>query len=158
MSETIPGCEKGEEESPRREHGNRPGEQSLTQDSAPIACHLIQCGAKQPPTLTGRVVPSGRLFPGSFTFSSGAAGASGGRGKGSLTLAILPLLARLARRGRRRRLLLSRTGPRGARLPRARRRRSSRPTSRRRFPRNPGWMEGTLHKSVVRSRTHLGQR
>ena len=29
---------------------------------------------------------------------------------------------------------------------------------RRRLPRNPGWMEGTLHKSVVRSRMHLGQR
>ena len=28
MSETIPGCEKGEEESPGREHGNRPGERS----------------------------------------------------------------------------------------------------------------------------------
>ena len=28
MSETIPGCEKGEEESPEREQGNRPGERS----------------------------------------------------------------------------------------------------------------------------------
>ena len=71
MSETTPGYEKGG------------GGESLkgtqrtvnTQVSAPIACHHLQCSARQPPTLTGRVVPSGRLFPGSFTF------ASGGRGK-----------------------------------------------------------------------------
>ena len=28
-SETIPGCKKGEEESPRKEHSNHPGERSL---------------------------------------------------------------------------------------------------------------------------------
>ena len=158
-SETIPGCEKGEEESPGREHGNRPGERSPPRTRLQLPATVSSAGPGSPlPSLGERVVPSGRPFPGSFTFTSGAAGASGGRGKGSLSLAVLPLLTRLVRRGRRRRLLLSRTSSRRARLPRTRRRRSSRPTSRRRFPRNPGWMESTLNKSVVRHRTHLGQR
>ena len=117
-----------------------------------MACHRLQCGARQPTTLNRRDVPSGRLLSGSFTFSSRAAGASGGRGKGSLTLAALPLLARLARTGRSRRLLLSRTGTSGARLRRTSRRRPSRPFSSRRFPRNPGRTKGMLNKRVVGSR------
>ena len=64
----------------------------------PATASSAEPGNPQPSK--GRVVPSGRLFSGSFTFSPRAAGASGGRGKGSLTLAVLPLLARLARRGR----------------------------------------------------------
>ena len=158
-SETIPGCEKGEEGSPCRENGNRPGERTLPRTPLLLPATASSAEPGNPPLSTGETSHQVDFFPAPLLFSSRAARASRGRGKGSLTLAVLPLLARLARRGRSRVLLLSRTrGTRGACLSRTSRRRPSRPATSRRFPRNPGRMEGTLNKSIVGCSTHLGQR
>ena len=152
MSETIPGCEKGEEESPRREHGNRLGERSLPRTLLLSPATTSSAEPGNPQLSKGEASRQVDFFPAPLPFPPRASGAPGERGKGSLTLAVLPLLTRLARRGRSRRLLRSRTSTSGARL-----RRTSSPSSSRRFPRNLGRMKSALNKSVIRSRPHLVQ-
>ena len=135
-----------------------------TQDSAPIACQCLQCVDRQPPTPPTRNrggTPPGGLLPGTPSFATGAARAAGGRRKGHLTFASPPLPTLLGRRsgGDCQCLLLRPRHHRGGAttVSRGSKRGPSLDRPRRKLPRNLQWMQGLLDKSIVRSRTHLGQ-
>ena len=127
-----------------------------THDSAPIAC-----ANRQPPTCKRGATPSGGLLPGTLSLATGVAGAAGGRRKRHLAFVSPPLPTLLGRRrggGRRRlRLRLRHHGRGAATVSRGNGRGPCLDRPRRRLLRNLRWMQGPLNKSIVQSRTHLGQ-
>ena len=157
----ISRCERGEEESPGRECDTRPirwiAPRNLLQVSANASNAPTDTPPPPPTTHNRGETLSGGLFPGPFSFTSGAAG---GPRKGRLTLVtpILPTTQGRERRGYSKPAAATVEQP--VKHCHGQQRRPTRIlpwTVQPKICDESSGMQRTLNKSIIRCRTHLGQ-
>ena len=156
-SETIPGSERGEEESPGSGCDNRPARRTTPRNSLQLTASASSAPTDSPPLAT-EAKPR-QLFPGPFSFTPGVVRAAKGPRKGRLSLGLRLFFPQWEEEGVVEACCCDRetTGETPLRSAEADEEEPALDGPAEPLPRNLRRMQRPLNKSVVRSRTHLGQ-